>query len=31
VTWSKELIEMIGAPGPLGPDEVKACAGYLSK
>lgn len=31
VTWAKKLIEMIGAPGPLSPDEVKACAGYLSK
>ena len=31
VIWPKKLIEMIGAPGPLGPDDVKACAGYLSK
>ena len=31
VTWAKKLIEMIGAPGPLGPEEVKACASYLSE
>jgi hypothetical protein len=31
VTWAKPLVEMIGAPGPLGPAEVTAFAGRLSE
>jgi hypothetical protein len=31
VTWAKKLVEMIGAPGPLGEEMVTAFAGRLSK